>query len=1554
LEQNRGIYAGDGSDMNKTGLAMLMVVMMFMMQPSYAQQETSQDIGKKVKIDSLLDSYSTEEIIKFRDFYQQQIDSLEKEKLALRDQTILDTEKFVKENPESKVLDKVLMRLAELYYDIANETFLKRMQEYYQLLLESISTQVVTILGEPKRDFSKSLAIYERVIKEMPNSNLVGDAYFNTGRLLYEIGETDSALKVQYRIKNQFSESRYVSDALINIADYYFNSPHNLLDSAVTYYKKLLEYKDNLKYNEALYKLGQSYCRMNDFDEAKSCFTFLLDEIIRERSFDPEKKVTIPNLREKVLENIGICFINHGGTSAAIDYISNLGTPVYGFDILRKLGNRYMQEQKLFEEAIRTYTTLLMMYPNHVHVPEIHEKIVSCFILQDEKMFAYLQRDELFNLFKPGSNWWRKNSDEAIRENVYKITEAALRDNINFMFQQADSSKHKNYYRLAVVDCQKYLQTFPDDSSAQKIHWNMALTVDNKLKQYEQAYEEYMKICDFYWNSDYQRWAAENAIALAKKAVEMDTSRKELFVQQNPGREFQEQKKNVPTPYRFKRINLNQNEKKLIRAYNSYIKLYPHLPATNKILANAGTLFFNNKMFPEALRYFNTAVKHFPDQKDVNKVKYQAVLSYLRKSDYKSAEIISRQLKNLKDIEPELQVKAKRLLAESIFLAAKLYADSSDFLRAADEYLRVVREVPNVAFADRCLFNAALEYDKAKEFSRAVETYNFLIETQEESKLLCDAMNNLAIDYGRLEEYRNAALTFKRLFSQTNETKQAHDALYNSSLFFVKGEYWQEAINTNFMFVEKYPDSEQTNDMFFKIAQYYLNLNNPDKANQIYGEYVETFPNSPSAVEACFYRGRYFESKNELIKASLEYQKAVAKNELFHQTNLEKKDYFAAEALFYGTKIKFREFIEIEFLLPLARMEEAKKKKYELLIEIVDGFKKVSSYGTARLYEATFYSGRIYEEFAHSWARQEIPPIDRAQRIMRQKEINTATVDLYENAEDSFRQAILFLKREAEEYERELFTADTSGKSIEKLKVIIARDSTLQIANNWIARCEKKLIKAIYDMAELNLNTVNSFINTPLPEGLSRLAQLDYSKKIFNQTVTPLINEIIDEHLRLVKEAKNMDIEDQLVKLSGKKAISINNTLAEQYKKLAHNALDLYAEKVEAYRQLIENSDASIYKDNDVFLTDQLTTLNNYYEEFARKTIKNYAQTLDLTHQKSIQDSISIQVSENLFKNLYEVVQKSKQLTQSINANKKIYYKRFKETNKQIYEDAFYTFKDNYESIKKNNLQLLEQGYQTSREKQIDNRWTKRIILALVEEDPREFCSLLDLKIEHKIVTSDRSWRVSDKNNPDWTAVDFNDELWKIPEYTDMNEMLFAQDSLAIWMKINDTTGIFYDTTYVVDFDFESFFTDVFFLSGGVVLDDSLHQDSTIAAEANKNIIVIPRPEIVRINSDKVFFRKNFEIPGLPVSAEIRLNVDDSYNLYLNGEFVAADTSISLGDSITYVHDLTDLLIKDKNVIAIEVKDRDKSGGGLVAKLDVAWIPGWEEKMKQIPLRYAQ
>ncbi|MFZ5518221.1 MAG: tetratricopeptide repeat protein [Candidatus Zhuqueibacterota bacterium] len=1526
--------------MKKIILIGLFLGMLFSSQRCFSQQEPQEEGQKKAAVDSLIDSYSVEDILKYREYYQKQIENITAEKVELRKKGIRDAEKFLENNPNSKVLDKVMMRLAELYYEDAEEEFIQQMQAYDLKLEELGDAPADTTLTEPVKNYSKALGLYQIIIDEYQHSELLDDALYNKAFILEETGKIQEALTIYNSIIAEFQDSRYVPECLMRIAEYYFNPPKNDIDTAIDYYKKILEYKDSPKYDEALYRLGWCYYRKSDYPLAVSYFTILADDVQRAGEIDPEQKFSNPVLRDESIEYIGISFLDYGGTDRAVDYLNSIGGRDYGVDILKKIGDVYLNEKEMYDQAVQAYQTLLKMYPEDKEAPFIQDKIVLCYRHQNDDMMAYVARDKLFNHYKPGSPWWQNQQDETMKEKVYGITERSLRDNINLLFQRAEAANDQDLYLQAVNDSRKYLKSFASDSSAPQIHWNMALTLDTKLHQTDEAFEEYMKISDLYWGSKYQKYSAENSIALAKDAVETDTSKKQIASGETVA-DLQKKASSVLEALDYDRMEFSEYEKKLLRAYNNYIKLFPHEPETATILANAGALNYNNNRFPEALRYFNTIIKHFPDSKDVDYAKYTIMESYFGKRDFKSAEIIARNLKNTEGIDASLADKAKNRLAESIFLAAEVFADSADHLQAGNEYLRVVMEVPNAEFADLSVFNAALEYDKAKEFSRAVETYNYLIETRPNSKYLLDAMNNLAIDYGELKEFKNAALTYERLANAAKDSARTHDALFNSSLFFVKAEEWEDAIRINRQFVQKYPKSQDADDLFYDIATYYLKLDDLDKANSLYGEYAQLYPNSPRVIETYFHRGEYYRNKDLQALAKGEYEKAVAKNTEFKSKNLEQNDYFAAEALFQLTLLHFGEFKAIEFQLPVAKMEQSKSQKRGLLIKVVDGFTQVATFGTLRLYEATFYIGETYDEFARCWVRQEIPQMDETRRIVTQKEINKTTADLYEKAEESYKQAVRILSRLADEYEQSLMT-DSTALAENELTKVVREDSTLRVARKWIDRSKEKISEVIYDIAELNFTSVNGFLEAPIPEGLDNVAEMEYRKQVLSKAIAPLIQEIVDAHVRNVREGWNLGLENQWVKLSRRKILTTSNLLASEYYSLAEKSLRLYRESSENYIKTTQQGGSAEGLDATT-LSDQMANLIDFTRAFSAVTVEMYRKTLERAVEENINDPSVSETKEIMLKDLYTISQECSELEKTCRNNRKNYEKQFKETDKIEYEDALFTYEDNYFAFREANKELLELGYQIAQDMEISNQWVPKIVLALVQANPEEYGNLLNLEASTTQHATNDSWKATTQYTEGWTQLEFNDIDW----YTVQQKSGVFQnagEADVVWLSEVDTTGVEYDTTVVT----VPVMTDTS-LNAEVLPDSSLSDSSRLANETK--YVVTTRHCMENIPARRVFFRKKFSVTGLPVSADIKIKVDDSYNLFLNGEYVAAfaqEDTMSVDQE--HFHELTEILVEGDNVLAIEGIDNNATGGGLVAAVSVKALPEWNDKKQQIQI----
>jgi cellulose synthase operon protein C len=1492
----------------RSGL-LIVIVCMFLISLSRGQNVTS-DLSETVA-DSGFRQFSLDELERFRTHYTREITRLEVERSDLLEQGIRDAELFLAHNPNSETADRVMMRLAELYYEKTQADFQEAMTEFDRMYSLYERNQIDQPPAEPEKDLSSSLHMYASIIEEYPGSSYVDDAFYNIGFLLEESGHLDSAFTFYQKTLAEFPNTDLKPDLLMRVGEYYFNPPNNQVETAIEYYKQILEFATSPRYNEALYRLGWSYYRLSQYDRAISYFTLLADDVYHTRQFDPERKYTNPSLVEESVEYIGLSFLEMGGPDAAINYLREIGGRTYGVDILERMGDAYMREKEDYTLALRAYELLLEDYPDVGIAPQVQNNIVLCLRRQEEDALAFLARDLLYTRYHKGTEWWEKNTDEQVREMAYVLTETALRDNISWLLNSAQEQDRQDIYYQAVVESEKYLHSFPSDSSTPLIHWNMALTLDTKLQQQERAFDEYLKISNLYWDSRYQRFAAKNAVALARDAavnaiaaaeeqaakeepVSIAELSKEAELEGTEGFNFRERMKLQPTP-------LSESESRLATAYDNFIKLFPHDTETPLFLANAGALYYRHNQFRNALKYFKTLLIHFPGSDQVAQARYAIMESYFGRGDFRSSEIISRKIIE-SNANEEIRSRARRRLAESIFLSAEVLAEAQKHLEAGNEYRRMVKETPRSEFADLALFNAGLEYDKAKEYNRAIDTYTYLLASHPNSGYIYDAQNNLAFDYAEVGDFRNAALVYERLATIHPDTARARDALYNSSLYFAQAEDWEGGIRVNKLFLQRFPRDEAADDLAFEIAMFRRELNEFEQAHESFLEFVQRYPESPFVIEAHFRRGNYLRTQDEPYNAIIEYQKALLKSEDFIQQGIARNDYFAAEAEFALAQVKLEQFHEIQFILPEAELSRKKERKKDLLLEIVRHLRGVTEYGTFRVYEASYLIGQTYQDFAQTWAGQQLPEMETTRKIVAQKEVNDAARELYERSATSYRSTIKGLTDLLDTWATALRQEEQLDPTVSMDSLAaVTQDSILRIGSKWIDRSKNRLTQVNYEIADISLETAHAVLQAPLPGGLGDFPTLVYRKRVVDLAVAPQITETREVYLRNLAQADSFDIDSQWVELSKEKLVSIEQMLANLYSGLAMDGIELLHQKYDRYGTLVFSDMEFGAVVNDLqSVSDDIANSLEFCEQSFDSSMTQYDQNLQLISQLDLEEKYIKASSDSMLSTALDFAL----LNDSLSIEAKQYADRardrFLKTTDPLLEEGLFTFESNYFALRDLELSVLEHGYKMAQKYDNESIFAENITLQLVRFDPEQYAGLVGLEIKESTFITDTTWKTSSTYFEGWTLPTFDQTVW---QFASIVPNVTSELGQPIWCYTR------HDTVVVVD--------------------------------------SIETIEVYYEPVDEAFFRKEFTVNGLPVACEISFVADEVLNLYFNGDLITRIRDTAANDSVVVI-DLSELLLDDKNTIALEVRDDRENKKGLRSQVTVKSLPGWREKVEML------
>ena len=470
--------------------------------------------------DSTLWQLSLPELQNYRTYYIQELEALQQEKQNLVQRGIEDGERLLRMQPNGEVIDQILIRLADLYYHKAKDEYFDRMRLFDENLLLYEQGDISEVPEEPHLDCSHSLEIYQRIIDEFPQSDLVDDAVYNKSYIFEEMGEKNDAIKIYLHLIDAYPKSQYVPEAFMRLAEHYFNPPVNDLDQAVNYYKKILQYKGSPRYYEALYKLGWAYYRLSEFPEAISYFTALVENFQIVKKYDPFGLSSRTDLLDEAVEYIAISFIDFGGPEKANEYLRGINSPEWGTDVLRKLGDAYMEEKEEYQLAVDAYKLWLDYSPYSSDAPDIERKIVECYRILNDEAETFTTRQRLFETYQTDGNWWKETDDEKAKLKAYRLSEQALRDNINAIVTKAEELSSELLYKKAVELGKTYLKSFPEDPYAYMIRWNVAIILDTKLHQYKDALQEYLTISLVYNTPQYEQFAREKGLATIKDASE--------------------------------------------------------------------------------------------------------------------------------------------------------------------------------------------------------------------------------------------------------------------------------------------------------------------------------------------------------------------------------------------------------------------------------------------------------------------------------------------------------------------------------------------------------------------------------------------------------------------------------------------------------------------------------------------------------------------------------------------------------------------------------------------------------------------------------------------------------------------------------------------------------------------------------------------------------------------------------------------------------------------------------------------------------------------------
>lgn len=897
------------------------------------------------------------EFAKLGEFYDAKFIPMVSLEAERREELIARLEDFILKYPESRVTPLAMLRLAELYFEKANEEHLARIE-------------LAIRRGEPlpPKDYSKTVEIYKEFLKRFPDHPKEDVILYLLGYSLSEMGEIYDAVVNYFEKLSELRLSPLAAEAAMRCGEFWFDAGE--LERAKAAYEKVLDFPQSPFYSKAMYKLAWTLFRIGDYQLASDYFVEAIN-------VSREKEV---QLRDEAIQYLIASVVEMGGPRAlsperraAILAALRVAAKNPEIFFLKSTADFYLKRGQ-YPEAYEAYTSItekFYMEPESIDAVFGQVKVLKK-IPDIPTMFSLMIK--IAEKWGPKSEWAQKNPVK-FRKFKNKI-EKGLLEAGKFFHEKAQKGE-RVFYDKALKAYRKSLELFPDSPNAVEANFLLAEILFAKEKYYPEAYMEYKKVVENVAASNkYVYDAAWGMVISADEALKDEMKKEEVEALRS-------------SAYLFER-------------------LFPLDKNTPVALYKVAKVLAREKRYEEALRLFGRITERY----FTSKVAKDAVMEVAK--IYADTERYEEVIRWVDDVLPrkeivtdEMRKELKELAAGALFKIAKK-KEKKDKIEASKIYKKVFEKYPKTNPADNALYNAIVLLREAGMCKESIDTVDTLVGKYPESQLIVKSLFEKGLCYSKLFMFDKAEEVFLKIAMEFREAEESKQALFNSAKIAEGLGDWEKAGRLFIKYYERYGKDEKKPEAYlFRAAYNFKEAGNIQKAIEIFERYVkETKGEDSKTLFAKFEiaktrleEGERTRNKKLIKRAKNELKKII---EMFKKIPDKKPAIpIVAEAKFILAKDVFEKFESVKLIdatkskRPQKALAKLLEKKAKLLKEVQKTFIDVAAVGDPNFASAAlFYMAYAFQKFAEEAMDERLVPkgLTEEERIIYQEELASAFV----------------------------------------------------------------------------------------------------------------------------------------------------------------------------------------------------------------------------------------------------------------------------------------------------------------------------------------------------------------------------------------------------------------------------------------------------------------------------------------------------------------------------------------------------------------------------------
>ncbi len=895
-----------------------------------------------------------------------------------RTQAIGYLEAFIAVQPESAAeMPDALLRLSELRWEEARAKYL----ESYEIW--QTTPKELRVSKPPTAQIDVPLALYDRLLTLHRDFERYDLVLYMKAYALMEAGRMPAALASYQRIIEEYPLSRFVPDAHMAFAEWYFASSYDY-EAAQKEYAEVLRFPESELSDLALFKSAWCLWKLGHVAQAATRFREVLDLGGKLSTVSDQRKRRLLELQDEALEYLIQVFTEDERNTAADlkRFLAGIGGEQYAERVLQRLSRAFF-DQGRYPRAIEAYQMLLTSAPDDANAPNYQRQIAAAYDAMDDADNTIAALSALAANYDAASAWAKRQVDPEAVARTGNMAERAVRVAATRYHARAQKEKRGIDFEHAAELYRVHLAHFADTTFGSEVMFYLAEVLFHRLGQPEEAGDYYVRAAHANPKGELTHDALFNAI-LAFESVRV----KELegcrpgVTQPTAAVTHPPEAGHAPaaaagtgSPTATSSANPcaeTSTDQKFSDAIAYYVTLYPNDQEVPGILFRQGRLYFERGIYDPAIRQFGQLLDSYPQSQYAATAGELVLESCNRAKDYGNIERWARKLKGAPAFRnAEAQKKLDVLILQAVFKVGEGLAERGEHKEAAAAYLRAAQEFPQDERAAKAYYNAGQQWQRAGDLEAAARAYDVLIERYAGTAEGALGAFSAAQMFESIAQFRDAARYYEAYARRFPKADKCEDALYNATVLRLTAADNAQAVDDGKELVKTFPNSSSADEVYFLIGRAHEADKRWPDAAETYRHYLKIGKNPDRRVEAYTRLGQMLLAQADRDGADKAFTAAV---KAAHKAELTTGGYFAAQARFLQGDQVLVDFEKVAIGGDMKGLPKRLQQKSEYLRKAAEIYSDVVSFHVAEWVSAALYKiGESYELFAEALRAAPMP-----------------------------------------------------------------------------------------------------------------------------------------------------------------------------------------------------------------------------------------------------------------------------------------------------------------------------------------------------------------------------------------------------------------------------------------------------------------------------------------------------------------------------------------------------------------------------------------------------